>query len=447
MRSLLLLVAAALGASAGAAGPEVSGRAVLLAFEGAIGPAIADYVVRGLKTADDEGAPIVILRMDTPGGLDTSMRTIIRAILASPVPVASFVAPSGARAASAGTYIMYASHIAAMAPSTNLGAATPVAIGGTPGMPGGDGGKDGPTAPQDAMSAKAVNDAAAYIRGLAALRGRNADWAEKAVREAVSLTGEAARAENVIDFIARDYADLLAQADGRTVEVRGTPVRLAVAGLEVTAIEPDWRTRLLATITDPNVAYILMLIGIYGLLFELMNPGAVFPGVIGAISLLVGLYALNLLPIDYAGLGLILVGVALMVAEAFVPALGVLGIGGAVAFVIGSIMLFGTEVPGFGLAWPIVAAATLVSAAFFLLVLAMFIRSRRRPVVSGKESMIGAPGTVLTWINGEGHVLVHGEHWEARAREPLRPGQQVIVAGRDGLTLIVQPPETAKEPP
>src|SRR5207245_8204907 len=353
--------------------------AVVLPSDGAIGPAVADYVVRELRGISQVDARLVVLRMNTPGRLDTSMREIIRAILSSPLPVAAYVAPSGARAASAGTYITYASAIAAMAPGTNLGAATPIQLGGTPRLPGGapqpkdkekgSGGDTSASEPADTETRKAINDAVAYIRGLAELNGRNADWAAEAVRTAVSLPASEALKPNLIVVMADDVPDLLRKIDGRSVKVAGKPQALATAGLEIVAAAPDWRTELLAVITDPNVAFILLLIGTYGLIFEFLNPGAVAPGLIGAISLLVALYALNLLPINYAGAALVLLGIGLMVAEAHIGSFGIIGVGGIVAFVIGAIMMFPSGAPGFTLSLSVVGAATVATAALFLVVL------------------------------------------------------------------------------
>jgi membrane-bound serine protease (ClpP class) len=432
-------------------------RAVVLEIDGAIGPAIADYVSRELGTVRPSDTGLVILRMDTPGGLDISMREIIRAILASPVPVAAYVAPSGARAASAGTYIAYACAIAAMAPGTNLGAATPIELGGLPLFPGGqtqtpDRGNEGKkpsdasktgnapnVGPKDTETRKILNDAVAYILSLAELNGRNADWAAEAVRSAVSLSADDALKLHVIDVIADNVPDLLRQIDGRMVKVAGKPERLATDGLEAVTVAPDWRTELLAVITDPNIAYLLMLLGVYGLIFELMNPGMVLPGIVGVISLLVALFALNLLPVDYAGAGLVLLGIALMVAEAFIGTFGVLGIGGVVSFIFGSVMMFHGNAPGFGLSISVVVASAVFSAGFFLLVLAMLLRARRRPIVTGGEALIGAEGEAVAWEGAAGRVRVKGEIWQARAGHPLQPGASIKVVGRDGLVLTVEP--------
>jgi len=380
--------------------------------------------------------------MDTPGGLDRSMREIIHLVLGSTVPVITYVAPSGARAASAGTFILYASHLAAMAPATNLGAATPIQLGGPPQPMDDSRSKDGEKQmPRDAGAAKAVNDAVAYIRGLARLQGRNAEWAEEAVRHAASLPAEEALEKQVIELIAPDLTTLLERADGRTVQLAGAPVRLATAGSTLRVLEPNWRNHLLAVITDPNVALILMLIGIYGIVFEFMNPGLVFPGVIGAISLLVGLFALNTLPLNYAGVALLLLGLAFMTAEAFLPSFGALGIGGAVAFAIGAIMMFDLDgAPGFKLAPGVAIGAAIASAAFFLLVVSAALRSRRRPVVTGAEQLLGSTGVVTRLSDEGGWARVHGEEWSIRSRGgSLRKGGRIKVVDREGLTLLVDP--------
>lgn len=407
---------------------------LLLTVDDAIGPAYADYIVRALARAGAGRAQLVVLQLDTPGGLDTSMRVIIRAILTSPVPVACFVAPGGARAASAGTYILYACHIAAMAPGTNLGAATPVAVGITGPEPG-----DKKPAAPSAMEQKQLNDSAAYIRGLAQLRGRNAEWAEKAVRESVSLPADEALKARVIDIVAPDLPRLLALADGREVAVRGQPRVLRTAGAAVIDARPDWRTRLLAVVTNPSVALLLMTVGIYGILFEFMSPGAIAPGVIGTICLLLGLYGLQLLPINYSGLALIFLGLALMVAEAFLPTYGAVGLGGVIAFVFGALMLIDTELPGYGI--PILPVAML---AVFAAVLVAFtanvaLRTRHRKAVTGTGSLVGCEAEMLDDAAREGWANVGGETWRVVSDTPLARAQKVRVVGRDGPVLRVAP--------
>ncbi len=380
VRTGSILVAAAVALAMLAPPAKAAEHALVLEIDGAIGPPTADYVVRELAAAKPDEVGLVILRMNTPGGLDTSMREIIKAILASPVPVATYVAPNGARAASAGTYIAYASAIAAMAPSTNIGAATPVQLGGDSLLPGRSEQKQKPESkdgePPNTMARKIVNDAVAYIRGLAALNGRNADWAVEAVRSAASLPASEALALHVIDVIADDIPDLLRKIDGRTVTVAGKPQRLATAGLDVVTAPPGWRTELLALVTNPNVAFILMLIGVYGLILEFFNPGVVAPGLVGTICLLFALYALALLPINYAGAALVLFGIALMVAEVHIGAFGALGVGGIAAFVIGALMMFPSGTPGFELSDSVVIGAAIGSAALFLVVLGVALRAR-----------------------------------------------------------------------
>lgn len=416
----------------------------VLTVKGAISPASADYLVRGINKATEAQARLVVIEMDTPGGLDTSMRDIIKAILASPVPVATYVSPKGARAASAGTYILYASHIAAMAPATNLGAATPVELAPTGGAP-----PEKPATPdtplsepkntpQDAKSRKAVHDAAAYIRSLAELRERNADWAEHAVREAVSLSAEAALQAKVVDIVAENVDDLLKQIHGRKVKLSSGEVTLDTTNLTVTRVEPDWRSKLLAVIGDPGIAYILMLLGIYGLLYEFSNPGMGFPGVVGGICLLLALFALQLMPISYVGLALIILGVALMVSEAFLPSFGALGLGGIVAFVIGSVMLIDTDLPGYGISWALIMPIAAITALFTFLVVSMAIRARKRPVVTGSEEMLGAKGEVIDDMQNEGWARVHSELWRIHSNIPLAHGAKVRVTARHDLILEVK---------
>ncbi|MBR8236313.1 nodulation protein NfeD [Burkholderia sp. AU42008] len=474
----LLVVCAAVAAPPSAHDAPAAHPVVVIPVNGAIGPASADFIVRSLDRAAREHAPLAILQLDTPGGLDTSMRQIIKAILGSPVPVAAFVAPGGARAASAGTYIVYASHFAAMAPGTNLGAASPVqfGIGGAapPGAnpaaprPTGASGASGvsdaratlPTDTQSTEIRKAMQDASAYIRGLAQLRGRNAEWAERAVREAVSLSANEARAQRVVDLIAQDPADLARQLDGRAVTTTAGTLHLATLHAPLVVLAPDWRSRFLAIIADPNVALILLTIGIYGLFFEFANPGFVLPGVAGTICLLVGLFAMQLLPVSYAGLGLILLGLGCLVAEAFLPTFGVLGFGGIVAFTIGALMLIDTDVPGYGIPWPVIASLALGGGLLVAGVSSVALRARRRPVVTGAEAMLGSIGEVLddglqpdqpqgtagAAPSAAGWARVHGERWRVASSTPLAAGCRVRVTGRHGLTLTVAPLYDAPAP-
>ncbi|MER8592848.1 nodulation protein NfeD [Mesorhizobium sp. M1182] len=413
-------------------------------IDGAIGPASARQLEEALAVAADRNAQALILQMDTPGGLVTSMREMIAGILASPVPVIGYVAPAGGHAASAGTYILYATHLAAMAPGTNLGAATPIEMGGPlPSFPGGK--NDGPEADKDkknapagdAMIAKATNDAVALIRSLAELRGRNAEWGEKAVREAASLSAGAALQQHVIDFVARDTPELLQLADGRTVEIAGKKEALATKGLPVETLEPGWLIRLLAVITDPNIAVILMLVGVYGLVFEFTSPGAVAPGVIGTICLLLGLYALNLLPISYAGLALMLLGIIFLVVEALNPTV-VLGLGGVAAFLLGAAMLLRIEGPGFEMSWAVIGTAAVLTLGLALLTGSYLWAARKNVPRVGAQAMQGLPAKVLDWQGSEGHVLARGERWRAKADEPLAVGDSVEVADVRDLVLTIR---------
>jgi membrane-bound serine protease (ClpP class) len=427
--------------------PEVTA----LDLEGPIGPATSRYIEKGIAAASERSSQLVVLRMDTPGGLDSSMRDIVHAILASQVPVVTFVSPSGSRAASAGAYILYASHVAAMSPATNVGAATPVAIGGQPppaprDSPKGDEGKkpstearEGNVEPGSTMERKAVNDAVAYIRSLAELRGRNAEWAEQAVRNAESLSAAEALSKGVIEIVARDLSDLLAQLEGREVRMGERVVKLATREAPVRQVEPDWRTRLLSVITNPSIAYGLLLIGIYGLLLEGYNPGAVLPGVVGAISLLLALFAFQILSVNYAGLALIAVGILMIVLEFFVPSYGALGIGGLTAFVVGSIILLDSDVPGLRIGTPLLAGVATAGGLAVLGIAYLANRSMRRPVVTGSQVMVGALAEVVEDFAGGGRVRYGGELWNARSSVPLRAGQAARIAKVEGLTLWVEP--------
>lgn len=441
LRAFFIALLGLLPAMAAAAAGEV----VVVPLTGAIGPATADFVGRALTRAADEHAQLVVLTIDTPGGLDVSMRRIIKDILASPVPVASFVAPSGARAASAGTYILYASHLAAMAPGTNLGAATPVNLATPEAAPKEPAAKEKGAKAADsaseasAMARKQLQDASAYIRSLAQLRGRNAQWAERAVREAASLSAEEAVKDHVVDLMADDVRDLLAKVDGREITTASGKHTLATRDATIVTIEPDWRTRFLGVVTDPSVALLLLMAGVYLLIIEFTTPGMMVPGVLGAICLLTGLFALQMLPISYAGLGLVLLGVAFMVAEAFYPTFGSLGIGGVVAFAIGAVMLMDTDVPGFGISPVLIGALAIVSVLFMLVIAGVALRARRQPITTGSEGLVGSVGVALDDIEAEGWVRVHGEQWRVRSAVPLARGQEVRVTARDGLVLAVEP--------
>lgn len=431
--------------------PVSSAPVVIIDIKSAIGVGTAEFVRDGLDLARQRDAQLVVLQIDTPGGLVTATRIIIQSILSSHIPVAVYVAPSGARAASAGTYMAYAAHFAAMAPGTHLGAATPIQLG-TPNMPGQPQPPTDKDKPADAgtpAEKKVVNDAVAYIRSLAQLRGRNADWAEKAVRDAATLTAEEALREGVVEVIAPDLGSLLASLDGRTTKTAGGDRVLTTRNALVVPYEASWKTRLITIVTDPNIVFILMMIGIYGIIFEFWSPGLTGPGVVGAISLIIALMALSALPVNAAGIALLILGVVLMIAEGLAPGFGILGFGGVVAFVLGSAFLFdpaGADIE-FAVTWPVLLSATLSSALLLIVMLGFLIRSRRSKVVTGAEEMIGLEGEVLSWIGNKGRIHVHGEIWSAHGPEALSPGARVVIQSRDGLLLSVSPsPQRSPSP-
>jgi membrane-bound serine protease (ClpP class) len=448
-RALIAAFCSLLAYSATAAANTV----VVLEIEGGIGVATADYLASGIRRAEEQNAELIIIDLDTPGGLVKPMRDMVQDILGSSVPVATYVTPAGARADSAGTYILLASHVAAMAPTTHLGAATPVSLNGedaTPSSPGGeppkkpdddeDATEPEPSAtPGSAMERKVLNDAIAYIRGLAERHGRNAEWAEKAVTEAATLTAEEALEQNVIEFIAIDHADLLKQLDGHEVKVDSEQVALETGDATIEVFEPNWRIKILSAIANPEIVLLLGIIGLYGLMYEGWNPGAIVPGVVGVICLLLAAYALQVLPVNYAGLALIIVGIALMTAEAFAPSFGALGLGGIAAFVFGAIMMFDSGIPGFGISVGFVIGIAILAALAIIWLVGYALKLRRRGAVSGRGSIIGGVGIALQDFTGEGKIWLEGEAWAAQSEVPVRKNQQVIVRAMQGLILEVEP--------
>jgi membrane-bound serine protease (ClpP class) len=432
---------------------RADGTAILMDLEGALGVATAEYIIDGINTAQDQDASLIIIRMDTPGGLVEPMRDIVQAILGSSIPVVTYVSPGGARADSAGTYILLASHVAAMAPTTHLGAATPVSLMGEDLSPGDaapeETGADEeteseeteptPGAPDSAMERKVLNDSISYIRGLAEAHGRNADWAEDAVRNAATLTAAEALDQNVIDLIADNRAELLQAINGREVRVKNEAFTIDSEGLVVEKLEPSWRLKILNTIASPEIAILLLMIGLYGLLFEGYNPGAIIPGVAGVICLLLAAYALQVLPVNYAGLALIVVGMILIIAEAFVPSFGALGLGGITAVIFGSIMMFDSGIPGFGISISFVIGMALIAGIFLFWLVSYLLKLRKRGPISGRESIIGGIATATESFTGDGHVWLESESWAARSAVPIEKNQKVRVRAMNGLVLEIEP--------
>ena len=395
----------------------------LIEIDAPITPVIAEYIIKSIDRAAQAGVEALIIQLNTPGGLVDSTQQIVMKMMAAEVPTVVYVAPSGGRAASAGVFITLAANIAAMAPTTHIGAAHPVQMQGKM---------------EDAMEKKAVNDLAALMRGIAEKRGRNAAWAEDAVRNSVSITETEALKDKVIDLVAPDVPALVKALDGRTVEMVIGKRTLRTAGVEVETISMGFRDKLLGIIGNPNVAYILMILGFYGLYFELSNPGAIFPGVAGAICLILAFYALHTLPINYAGLLLIILAIALFIAEAFITSHGVLGIGGTIAMLMGSVMLIDSPAPALQISWAVILPVVAMSAILFIVTVTVAVRVLREKTDTGKEGLIGMQAEARSDLNLTGQVFVHGEYWNARSSEPVHKGEKVTVTGIEGLTLIVK---------
>ncbi len=406
---------------------------IKLEIKGSIGPASSYYLKEGMVAAAQQNAHMMLIELDTPGGLSTSMREMIQEITNSTFPVIMYVSPKGARAASAGTYLLYASHVAAMAPGTNLGAATPVNFMPTPKI------ADLNNSTPSALEKKVLNDAMAYIKSLAELNDRNISWALEAVKEGKSISAKDALHFGVIDLIAENTDELLSKLEGRSVTISGKSMTLRTKGALIQPFEADWKTQFLSIITTPNIAYIFLLIALYGIFFELMNPGAVFPGVIGVISGVIALYSLNMIPFNYAGLLLIILGIVFMVAEVFIAGFGILGIGGVAAFAFGSLLLFDAQTLGSGVSIPLIIAFSLVSSGFFIFILRFLLHSRSLKIVTGMDEMVGAKAEVLESMKDEYRVRCHGEIWYATSDAVLEVGQNVRVESLSGLVLHVNP--------
>lgn len=405
-------------------------RVEVLTVNGAISPAIAEYIHLGLDSAKKNQTIAVVLQLDTPGGLDKSMRSIIKDILNSPIPVITYITPQGARAASAGTFILYASHIAAMAPGTNLGAASPISLVPTQSS-------DKPK--QDTSHKKVTSDAIAYITSLAELRQRNKQFAVQAVEQAKSITAKKALADNVINYVAPNLDNLLKQINGTQLTLNDKTVTLNTLDAQLIYYQADWRVKLLTIITEPSIAYILLIIGLYGLLFEFFHPGAILPGVIGGLSLITALYALQMLPISYAGLALVILGIIFFISELFVPSFGALGIGGTLAFIFGSIMLMDTHIPMYGIPWQLIALMTIINGLVLGTLILLVLKARKRPKQSGSATLVGHHAHVVG-INHDGSywVMVNGERWRAHSHETLKLQQDVVVKTIHGLELEVE---------